>query len=643
MQVLMLPIVVRVLVVLAIGLGFVVAQTVPGSSPKVYPGIPNTSGNFSDSTAWQNYFKVDQALPNVTFPLPRHYAGNLPVNRQGHPNNTLFFWGFENSVGSLTTRSSNKPWVIWLNGGPGTSSLVGLFMENGPIHFHDDGSPYRNQYGWDYAVDIFYLDQPVGVGFSTADADGYVNDEEQVGADFMGFVSNLVQVFPSLKTRPLYLIGESYAGIYIPYITKAYLAMSNPPVSLKKIVTGNAAYADDEIDIYPPVPLVLETYPQIIGYDPTVLEYFKEQAHLCEQDLNLTYPQTNPLPHPPTVTFPFLGSELRQYRFESREIALKVALKSANKAVELSKRMGAKAPRSLAANSPAEVWRRGLDGRAKGTIDPWYGCDTYDEMVDYALNFSAPWVQGGEFDNIPDALSPEAPTSDTNSFADWLNDPRTVAALHAPTARPWFSMYQPGGRYPFGSGPNDEICQLIIVSRPSTFMSDLMAKMAKRNVTWTMYNGDADSLLPPHGTQIVIQNTTFGGIQGFTQRPATPWWDYLGNMAGKVHQERGLTYAVFFGAGHLLPQTKPVAALAFLQEWILGDSIIGLVLPDGSVYGGTNPTLAQSVFPQATAPIFYGSGSTQGSTVFPSKTIAAWSKYIATAIPTQPIKGNLKN
>lgn len=41
-------------------------------------------------------------LKNVSFTLPRHFAGNIPVNRQGHPNNTLFFWGFEKSNGSLT-------------------------------------------------------------------------------------------------------------------------------------------------------------------------------------------------------------------------------------------------------------------------------------------------------------------------------------------------------------------------------------------------------------------------------------------------------------------------------------------------------------------------------------------------------------
>ena len=48
-------------------------------------------------------FCVKYPLPNQTFPLERSFAGNLPVDRKGHPNDTLFFWAFEKSYGSLTT------------------------------------------------------------------------------------------------------------------------------------------------------------------------------------------------------------------------------------------------------------------------------------------------------------------------------------------------------------------------------------------------------------------------------------------------------------------------------------------------------------------------------------------------------------
>jgi carboxypeptidase D len=58
---------------------------------------------------------------------------------------------------------------------------------------------------------------------------------------------------------------------------------------------------------------------------------------------------------------------------------------------------------------------------------------------------------------------------------------------------------------------------------------------------------------------VVIQNTTFGGIQGFTRKPSTEWTTDDGKFAGIVHQERNWTYVLVYGAGHLVPQSNPAA------------------------------------------------------------------------------------
>lgn len=63
-------------------------------------------------------FEVNSsAISNVSFTLPTSYAGNLPVNRKGHPNNTLFFWATEKSFGSLNDDNPELPYLIWLQGG----------------------------------------------------------------------------------------------------------------------------------------------------------------------------------------------------------------------------------------------------------------------------------------------------------------------------------------------------------------------------------------------------------------------------------------------------------------------------------------------------------------------------------------------
>lgn len=109
----------------------------PNTFPQDYPGKP--SGNLSPQWQKCSYlcsllsqaqvrltphrssdFQVTAKLPNVTFPLGRSFAGNIPVQRPGHPNDTLFFIGFEKSKGSLTaplSPANRDPWGIWLNGG----------------------------------------------------------------------------------------------------------------------------------------------------------------------------------------------------------------------------------------------------------------------------------------------------------------------------------------------------------------------------------------------------------------------------------------------------------------------------------------------------------------------------------------------
>ncbi|KAF5315989.1 hypothetical protein D9758_018113 [Tetrapyrgos nigripes] len=612
------------------------SQSLPSSFPHVYPGQP--SGDFSP--AWQKYFEVTDSLPNVTFPLARSFAGNIPVDRKGHPNDTLFFWAFEKQNGSLTADQSTEPWGIWLNGGPGSSSMAGLLFENGPIRIGPDYGATANEFSWNTIADYIWIDQPVGTGFSTADIDGYIADEDQMGEDFMSFLANLVKVFPSLATRPLHISGESYAGVYIPYILKTYFGMSNPPVKIAKIAIGDGSIGSgQEFELLPAV-TVIETYPQIIGYDTEVYKYFKSQSHLCGYDVNLTYPQDGIIPSialnlPTQRDVPFaLQSRLKFAKFQTfQSLALARVMERSDNGEDLSslwdtsndesmkkREVGKREWKQKKAALAVSATNEKRDLSAPGVLDPWYGCLLLDEFIDYAINFTFPWnisLTTGDFGfdvyDVQDALSPEAPMD----ASVWMNDNRTRSALHAPTSKDWEITFE----FPFGDLETDPSPE------PMVFLTDLATNATTNNISIVLYSGNDDTLIAHRGTEVVIQNTTFGGIQGFTRKPSTPWQDDSGALAGIVHQERGWTYVLVKGAGHLVPAKVPARALVFVREFLFGDNTTGLVTSSASVIGGEDPELAGDYLPGADE-IFYGPGTTVSSFVFPEATRAAWSEFI---------------
>ncbi|KAH0834740.1 Alpha/Beta hydrolase protein [Lanmaoa asiatica] len=603
---------------------FAQAQYIPQDSwPHVYPGMP--TGDYSPE--WQNYFQVTKSLPNVTWPLSRNWAGNIPVQRAGHPHDTLFFWAFESSNGSLTTHS-NEPWGIWLNGGPGMSSFVGLLFENGPIQILNNYSATANQYAWTNVADYVWIDQPVYV--------------ESLGCQFsaklmhrqMGFLENFVKVFPGLATRPLYLTGESYAGTYIPYITKAYFEMDNPPVTLAGIAIGNGVLTNMQAFQDLPVTSVLETYPQIIGYDTQVFEYFLEQSALCGYNLTLQYPQPE---HFPTLKAPLPASSsghsgtydarftLKRFVHEVQDRLVARLKERDGSPLEHGERLSAR-----------DVWKRDLAGRANGTIDPWYQCNLYTEMIDYAVNFTFPWSLGHEFDsyNIPDALSPEAPM-DAGVF---LNNPQTRAAIHAPTSKDWIKATYL--IYALTDSPTcSQRMSSAIQDRPMAFLTDLASNATAHDVAIVIYSANDDTVVPHFGSQIAIQNTTFGGVQGFTRKPETPWYNDAGDFAGIVHQERGWTYLLATHAGHILAYTNPSSALFIAREFIFGPNQTGLVTNcsgEQTVIGGEVSSLGNEIMTDQAA-IYYGHATTASSYFFPSATVEAWDAYIATATATSKV------
>lgn len=131
----------------------------------------------------------------------------------------------------------NDPVVLWLNGGPGCSSLTGLFLELGPASLDKDGNTVHNPYSWNSNASVIFLDQPVNTGFSYSG--GSVSNTIAAGKDVYALLTLFFKQFPEYAHQDFHIAGESYAGHYIPVFTSEILSHKKNNINLKSILVGN--------------------------------------------------------------------------------------------------------------------------------------------------------------------------------------------------------------------------------------------------------------------------------------------------------------------------------------------------------------------------------------------------------------------
>ncbi|XP_020586813.1 serine carboxypeptidase II-3-like [Phalaenopsis equestris] len=149
--------------------------------------------------------------------------------------------------------SGSKPLVLWLNGGPGCSSIgAGAMQELGPFRVNSDGKTlYANKASWNNVANVIFLESPAGVGFSYSNtsSDYEITGDKSTADDTYTFLINWLERFPQYKSRDFFIAGESYAGHYIPELASLILknnaANTNTVIQLKGIVMGNA-YVDGD-------------------------------------------------------------------------------------------------------------------------------------------------------------------------------------------------------------------------------------------------------------------------------------------------------------------------------------------------------------------------------------------------------------
>ncbi|KAL8883220.1 MAG: hypothetical protein Q9192_007345, partial [Flavoplaca navasiana] len=242
-----------------------------------------------------------------TTPGVNSYSGYIDLAPDAH----TFFWFFE-----ARSNPAEAPLTLWLNGGPGSDSLIGLFQELGPCNVTEDLESMVNPYSWSEVSNMLFISQPLGVGFSYSESEPgslnpftgetenstfgvsgrwpVINASELDTTDLsaiatwhvlQGFLANLPQLDSRLGsgTKQFNLWTESYGGHYGPaffnYFYEQNEMIRNGMTNGTELIFDTLGIGNGIFDLYTQAPY----YPEFTQYNSygiqlvneTVYEYMK--------------------------------------------------------------------------------------------------------------------------------------------------------------------------------------------------------------------------------------------------------------------------------------------------------------------------------------------------------------------------------
>ncbi|KAH8115666.1 alpha/beta-hydrolase [Phellopilus nigrolimitatus] len=399
----------------------------------------DTVQNISFSNPRASEFYVDGAsIPEVDFDVGPSWAGLLPISGAANETRKLFFWFFPpGPQGSLDDL------IFWTNGGPGCSSLEGLLQENGPISWSwGQAKATVNEWSWTNLSSILFVEQPVGTGFSQGTPD--IKDENDVAAQLVGFFQQFLEVFAELKGKKFYVTGESYAGMYIPYL--ANFIFNNTDVldlDLQGFWISDPSISWDVVQEQIPAVDFVHKYENVFAFNQTFMAHLDTQAAACNYtgyfDKFVTFP-------PPAGALPLPGDSVEAAR----------------------------------------------------------GCDMWDEIFDAALIVNPAFDIYRVFDTFPilwDVLGFPGSFPQTQLSPLYFNRPDVKSAIHAPAEVQWTECSNinvfPHGDASLPPAVNGVLANVIEKSQRAVIVHGLAdfiliaegTRIAIQNMTWNGLQG----------------------------------------------------------------------------------------------------------------------------------------------------------
>ncbi|KAF2164746.1 hypothetical protein M409DRAFT_67836 [Zasmidium cellare ATCC 36951] len=464
---------------------------------------PNHYLNKKTKPYWVN----GSALPEVDFNIGESYSGLLPIDHSKE----LFFWFVPS-----TNPAAKDEITIWLNGGPGCSSLDGFFHENGPVVWQPGTFlPVPNTWAWSNLTNMVFIEQPVGTGFSQGKPNA--TNELDVANQFLPFWKNFVDLF-DLHNRKLYITGESYAGQYCPYIADAMLEKNDTKYFN---VSG------------------------MLIYDPSI------QYQLASE----------------VASRPFIDSNRNDFPFNDtfRE---KIYNRSAACGYDAYIENALQFPPKGHFIDPPSVNKSDPSG---SSIE---GCEVFEPVTNAAYDINPCWdiYQVGQLCPLLwDVLGfPSVFYLPVGFPQPYFNRSDVKTAIHAPQHTNWQIC----------TDVNVFVGKQGDTSPPSGANNGPIKRVIEHTNNVIVGHGALDMVLIANGTLLTLNNLTWNGKQGFSSPPTEPFYVPFheeaaeGSIAGSgvfggYVTERGLTFVAVSLSGHEVPEYQPSAAYRHL-EFLLG-------------------------------------------------------------------------
>jgi len=477
-------------------------------APPVRPRSSNSSSSPAYLTEKTKKFVVNgSAIPDVDFDIGESYAGLIPLAQKAG-NQSLYHWFFPSK-----NELAKDEILIWLNGGPGCSSLEGLLQENGPfIWQYGTHQPQPNPWTWVNLTNVVWVEQPVGTGFSAGTVTA--KSEFDVAHQFMAWWQNFVDTY-DLHGRKIYITGESYAGMYVPHIAHEMLKANDTKYfNVEGTMIYDPSINSNAVMNSIPAYRMMEDFDLAFNLNETYKQELKKQADTCGynsfQDEYLTYPpKASPLPSPPQLNGPTSECDVFNHIFDA---ALLV-----NPCWDVYQ---------LFTTCPLLWDVLGFPGTLYYVAQ---GTEVYFDRPEVKAAINAPQIPWAE------CSGPVYNTSSANSIEA---DNNLYSGL---TVLPY--VIENSKRTVIGHGDID-----YVLLQNGTLLTI-------QNMTWNGQQGfqkpiTEDFFVPYHDE---VQLSTLAAA---------------GNM-GKTHTERGLTYVSIKLSGHMVPQYQPSASYRHL-EFLLG-------------------------------------------------------------------------